>query len=96
MLWEYVIEGEAQPLKDLKETQGVWSCREGGRECQKIRLEMDTGQITQGLKTGSRVWTWSWGPQGAIEEFLAFGRGMLHFALQNDHSGSIVHAESFP
>ena len=55
MLWECVIEGGAQPLKDLKETQDVWSCREGGRECQKIRLEMDTSQITQGLKTGSRV-----------------------------------------
>ena len=55
MLWECVIEGGAQPLKDLKETQDAWSCREGGRECQKIRLEMDTSQITQGLKTGLRV-----------------------------------------
>lgn len=55
MLWECVIEGGAQPSKDLKDTQGVWSCREGGRECQKIRLGMDTGQITQGLKTGSSV-----------------------------------------
>ena len=43
------MEGGAQPLKDLKETQDVWSCREGGRECQKISLEMDTGQITQGF-----------------------------------------------
>lgn len=41
--------GMSPACEDLKETQSVWSYREGGREQQKARLEMDTGQITKGL-----------------------------------------------
>lgn len=40
-------------LEDLKETQGVWSCRQRGREQQKVRLDVNTA----GSQRACQIWS---------------------------------------